>query len=168
MKKKLILELAFAAALGLSILAQASQAEININIGINAPLPSIVISSPPAVVVIPGTYVYIAPDLDEDIFFFRGYWYRPHKERWYRASDYNGSWIVISKVPSALMELPPDYRRVSRGHEHIPYGQVKKNWKKWEEEKRWESHERKWQNEDRRDYRDHKEHRGKGKGKHDD
>ena len=54
-----------------------AKAEVNISVGIG--IPPIVLSVPPAVVVIPGTYVYIAPDLDEDVFFYRGYWWRNHR-----------------------------------------------------------------------------------------
>jgi len=54
-----------------------SSAEVNINIDI--PLPGLVIPAPPALVVIPGTYVYYPPDVQTDIFFYHGYWYRPYR-----------------------------------------------------------------------------------------
>ena len=42
-----------------------------VSIGINIPLPPLIVfSSPPEVVVIPETYVYVVPDSDEDIFFY--------------------------------------------------------------------------------------------------
>jgi hypothetical protein len=61
-----------------------SSAEVNVNIGIGVPLPHVVIHSPPPVVVIPGTYAYFAPDVGVEIFFYHGYWYRPHHGYWYR------------------------------------------------------------------------------------
>jgi hypothetical protein len=118
-----------------------SKAGVSVNVGINVPPPPVyAIPAPPPVVVIPGTYVYFAPGFDIDIFFYHGYWYRPHGERWYRAVSYNGPWAFIAPqhVPQAFYNLPPDYRHVPPGHQHIPYGQVKKNWRKWEQDRHWD------------------------------
>lgn len=54
------------------------------------PLPPLVVPVPPPVFLIPGTYAYFAPDVDVDLIFFGGFWYRPYGGRWYRASYYNG------------------------------------------------------------------------------
>ncbi len=123
----------------------AGNAEVNINIGVNAPLPALVIPAPPAVVVIPGTYAYFAPDIDVDIFFFQGYWYRPYGGRWYRSSDYNGHWghIPGDRVPPVLLNLPHDYRHMPSGHQRIPYGHLKNNWKTWERDRHWDRDEHK-------------------------
>jgi hypothetical protein len=104
-------------------------------------LPAFVAPAPPPVVVIPGTYVYYAPGLTVDILFYRGYWYRPHGDRWYRSRSYNGPWgfVVPRNVPRALISLPPHYREVGPGRRHIPYGQLKKNWGKWERERHWKN-----------------------------
>lgn len=136
-------------------------AEVDININIGVPLPKAVIVAPPAVVVIPGTYVYFAPDVDVEILFYGGYWWRPHAGRWYRAMDYNGPWIIIEvgRVPNVLVGLPPGYRSIPPGHERIPYGQLKKHWKEWEREKRWGG--KAFKREMREERREHK---GKGKG----
>ena len=40
---------------------------------------------PPNVVVLPGFDVYVVPDLDVDIFFQGGWWWRPWGGRWYRS-----------------------------------------------------------------------------------
>ena len=64
-------------------------------------------------VVIPGTYIYAVPDIDVEIFFHQGYWYRPHEEHWYRSKSYNGPWAYLdsNRVPGVtLFDLPPDYR----------------------------------------------------------
>lgn len=139
-------------------------AEVNINIGINTPPPAVVFPAPPAVVVIPRTYVYFVPDVAEDIFFYQGYWYRPYKGYWYRSGDYKGPWvhIVTARVPGVLLHLPPDFRHVPPGHERIPYGQLKKNWRTWEKEKYWDKYEEKERYKEER--REHRE--GKGRGKH--
>ena len=101
------------------------------------PLPAVVISEPPAVVLIPGTPVYYAPDVGIDLFFYSGRWYRKHNGYWYRATYYNGPWAYMSaqRVPTVLVHLPPDYYNVLPGHQRIPYGQLKKHWKKWDKER---------------------------------
>lgn len=130
------------------------------------PAPSpLTIPAPPPMYVIPRTYVYFAPEIDVDIFFYQGYWYRPYREHWYRSGAYNGKWVYIApnRVPPVLLNLPPDFRHVPPGHRHIPYGQVEKNWKAWEKEEHWERHGGKeWQGENWQ----HEEERGRGKGRY--
>jgi hypothetical protein len=117
-----------------------SNAEVSVKIGINVPLPHVVIHAPPAVVVIPGTYAYFAPDAGVEIFFYHGYWYRPHRGHWYRARGYNGPWrnIKHAGVPRVLRKLPPDFRRTARRHERIRYADFNKNWRTWERNKHWD------------------------------
>ncbi|MDA8431823.1 MAG: hypothetical protein M0Z60_02545 [Nitrospiraceae bacterium] len=125
-------------AYGLFLLPK-SIAGVHVNVGINLPLFSF--PAPPPMVVIPGTYAYYAPDVDVDIFFYHGYWYRPYEDRWFRARGYNGPWVHIgqAEIPRVVVDLPHDYRRHARpGHERIPYGQFKKSWRRWEQEKYWD------------------------------
>jgi hypothetical protein len=104
------------------------------------PLPPLVIPAPPPVFLVPGTYAYFAPDVNAELFFYGGFWYRPYGGRWYRSSHYGGPWgfVVPNRVPHVLINLPPGYRNVPPGHKRIPYGQLKKNWKTWEHEKHWD------------------------------
>ncbi|MBA3060066.1 MAG: hypothetical protein FP832_00175, partial [Nitrospirae bacterium] len=74
------------------LLPQSGFSGVDVTIGINVPLPVFVFSAPPAVVFIPGTYVYAVSDVDIDIVFYQGYWYRPHRDYWYRSTSYNGPW----------------------------------------------------------------------------
>ena len=114
-----------------------SEAGVNVNIG----LPAYRFAAPPEVVVIPGTYVYMVPDIDVDILFFQGYWWRPYEGHWYRSRDYRGSWryVEAGRIPRGLRELPQDYRhRLSPGYERIPHRDIQRNWKKWEKEKHWD------------------------------
>lgn len=123
----------------------AGRAEVNVSVGVKVGVPPpLVIPSPPAVYLIPGTYVYFAPDVEVDFFFYQGYWYRPHGGYWYRARHYGGPWvhIVTAKVPRVLISLPPGFRHVPAGHQRIPHGQLKKHWKVWERDRYWDSHER--------------------------
>lgn len=136
-----------------SIVTQSS-AGVNVNIGVNVPLPALVIPAPPPVLPIPGSYVYYAPDVTVDIFFFHGYWYRPHEGRWYKSHHYNGPWKFTSpaRLPRQLHDIPRDFRSGPPDRKHIPYGQLKKNWGKWERERHWDKHDR-WQ-EERRERRE--------------
>jgi hypothetical protein len=119
--------------------ATQSEAGVSVNVGVN--LPAIRFAAPPAVVVIPGTYVYMVPDIDVDVLFFQGFWWRPYEGQWYRSRDYKGGWrhVAPARIPSGLRALPQDYRhRLSPGHERIPHRDVQRNWKKWEKEKYWD------------------------------
>jgi len=109
--------------------------DLNIRIG---PPPPVVIQAPPPMAVIPGTYVYIAPNVGVDILFYHGHWYRPHEGRWFSSPSYNGPWTYVAPagVPRPILELPPGYRRLPPGR-RIPFDHVKGNWEKWEREKHW-------------------------------
>jgi len=141
--------------------ATPGSADVDVNIGIN--IPPVVVAAPPAVVVIPGTYAYFVPDVSADIFFYHGYWYRPYQGRWFRAGSYNGPWgyIAPARVPGVLVHLPRDYHHIPPGHDRIPYGQLKKNWGKWEREKYWDKHSNKERHKE--DKWGYKESKGRGK-----
>lgn len=147
-----------------------SSAQVQVNIGVKVPLPPLprfVFPAPPAVVVIPETYVYVVPDAEVDIVFYRGAWYRPHGERWYRAASYNGPWKLLAagKVPKTFKKLPPGFRSVKPEHERIPYQKVRKSWKQWEKERHWDARQnRRVEDERREDPREDGPGRGKGKG----
>lgn len=128
-----------------------------VSVGINVSLPGVVIASPPAMVVIPGTYVYYPPEVGVDIFFYQGYWYRPYRGGWYISSGYNGPWRLApaGRTPYVLHRIPPDYRRITPSHyERIPYPTVRKNWSAWERERHW----------DRAGYRGPRDNRGEHRG----
>jgi hypothetical protein len=108
--------------------------------------------------------------VDVDVFFYQGYWYRPHHGHWYRSKTYNGKWVYLSpkRVPRAVINVPPDFRQVPSGHRHIPYGDVRKNWRAWERDKHWERRGgREWHGEDWRDHDRHGHDKG-GRGRHGD
>lgn len=115
--------------------------------------PDFVIRSSPSLIVISGTYAYFVDGVEVEIIFHSGHWYRPHKGRWYRGRGYNGPWVRVERdlVPGFFRNLPPGYRKLSPGRERIPYGRLKKNWRRWEKERHWDKPKGK--------------HKGKGKGK---
>ncbi len=122
--------------------------DVNVNVGVNIPLPpAIVFSAPPQLVVIPETYVYADPDVDVDIFFHSGWWWRPWEGRWYRSRNYDSGWGYYKHAPPFYSQVPSHWRDDYRehkwkghkwDHKPIPHDQVQRNWKKWEHDKHWE------------------------------
>ena len=154
---------AIAAAVGFS---GPARAEVSVGINVNLGPPPIVVSAPPAVVMIPHSQVHFVPDPNIDVFFYGGYWWSPRGEQWYRARAYNGPWGVIElqRVPRSVVYMPRDYR-TRYGHEHqVPYGQWKKERSRYDREnrkahKQWEKErEKEWKG----SYKDH----GKNDEKH--
>ncbi|MFA5354037.1 MAG: hypothetical protein WC291_07395 [Thermodesulfovibrionales bacterium] len=135
-----------------------SSAEVDVNIGIGllAPLPAYTFAAPPELVVIPGTYVYFAPDVDFDVFFYSGYWYRPYRGYWYRSRAYNGPWAHIGHrhVPRYLFNLPPRWRELPH-IERIPYDRFNRDWRRWEKNRYWDRQDR-W-----REWRDRRNREGR-------
>src|SRR4030043_1756482 len=77
-----------------------TMAGIDIHIGIPLP-PPIIFPAPPEVIVLPDTNdVYVAPDIDADLFFWNGWWCRPWEGRWYRSRYYNRGWGFFDNAPS--------------------------------------------------------------------
>jgi hypothetical protein len=140
--RKLALRIIGASLLVLTGFVSPSAAGVHVNVMIPPPL---VIAAPPPVVVIPGTYVYSAPDVEADILFYHGYWWRPYEGRWYRSSRYDGDWRYFphDRVPHAVRDLPPDRRHYRPADGRIPHDDMRRNWKQWEREKHWDKHDRK-------------------------
>ncbi len=125
-----------------------TMAAVDIHIGVGLPLPPpIVFRAPPAVVVIPDTDdVYAVPDVDVDIFFWNGYWWRPWQGRWYRSRYYYRGWAYYDSVPSFYFDVDPGWRGYYRDHrwhdnrwnyERIPNDRLQKNWKSWHDKRYW-------------------------------
>jgi hypothetical protein len=117
-----------------------------VNVSISLP-PLIVFASPPEMVVIPETYVYVVPDSHEDIYFYNGWWWRPWEGRWYRSRNYNSGWAYYRSVPSFYARVPSGWRNDYRDHrwggqpwnyQRIPHQQLKQNWSGWQKNNHWE------------------------------
>jgi hypothetical protein len=144
MKKTMIaVSLALLAVAGFS---RPGIAGVDINIGIAIP-PPVAFSAPPELVVIPGTYVYVAPDVPEDVFFYHGYWWRPWRGHWYRSHSYREGWSVYKNPPRAVVGVPRGWRADYKNHRwngqewrytRVPHHELEKNWNSWERAKRWD------------------------------
>lgn len=130
-------------------------AGVDVGISVNIGPPPIVVSEPPAVVLVPGSRVYFVPGLEFDVFFYNGWWWSPRGERWYRARAYNGPWRIIGRryVPGPVFGVPHDYRSIYGRERRIPYREWRGRPGRGEHrEMREERHER------REDFREKGEH----------
>jgi len=118
---------------------------VNVSIGLPPPIE---FAGPPEMIVLPETYVYVVPDLDVDIFFYSGWWWRPWQGRWYRSQYYNSGWGYYQSVPPFYAGIPSGWRNDYRNHrwrghqwnyQRIPHQQVQQNWRSWEQSKHWEN-----------------------------
>lgn len=147
-------------------------AAIDVHIGINLP-PMISFSAPPSVIVLPDAPdVYVVPDIDDDLFFWNGWWWRFWDGRWFRSRYYDRAWSYFDGIPGFFVRVHPDWRRFYYDHawsgfwwdyEVIPYQHVKKNWRNWKTNKYWERQkawgvhrDRPYVPPHRRDARDHR------------
>jgi len=123
-----------------------TMAEIDDNVSIALP-PPILFEAPPELIVLPETYVYAVPDVDADIFFYNGLWWRPWEGRWYRSRYYDSDWGFFQDVPPFYKRIPSGWRDNYRKHrwgglpwnyKRIPHQQLQQNWKDWENNRFWE------------------------------
>jgi len=121
-------------------------AGVSVHVDIPFP-PPIIFPVPPLPVVIPETNVYVVPDIQEDIFFYGGWWWRPWEGRWYRSRHYDKGWIYYRGVPSFHRHVPPGWResyreRQWKGHPweqyRVHHKDLQRNWRGWEKNKHWE------------------------------
>ena len=128
-----------------------SGGEVSVSVGVALP-PPVVFVEPPELVVLPGTYVYAVPDVEVDIFFCDGWWWRSWDSHWYRSREYSSGWVYYQNVPSFYREIPSDWRHYYRerrwqGHDwhyqRIPHHRVKRYWRDWERDRYWE-HQQTW------------------------
>ena len=124
-----------------------TMARVNIGIGISLP-PPIIFEAPPDVIALPDTSgVYVVPDIDVDMFFWNGWWWRLWEGRWYRSHYYNRGWGYYNNVPSFYFDVDLGWRGYYRDHnwnghrwnyERIPDRRLRQNWKSWHNNRHWE------------------------------
>ncbi|MBI5014394.1 MAG: hypothetical protein HZB55_02740 [Deltaproteobacteria bacterium] len=108
--------------------APSAWGRVSVNVNIGIPFPPLVVPAEPSLVLIPGTPVYFAPEVDVDLFFTSGYWWTRRDGRWLRARGYEGPWLGVGPryVPRPVLCVPRTYRFVYAREQRIPY----KEWKK--------------------------------------
>ena len=94
---------------GLMVFPVMSMAQVSVQINVPLP-PPIPFVGPPNVVILPGTGVYVVPDVPEEIFFRSGWWWRHHGGHWYRSRYYDRGWAYYRGYPAWHKRLPPDWR----------------------------------------------------------
>ena len=119
-----------------------------VSVHVNIPLPpAIVFPAGPQLVVIPDTDVYAVPDVQEDIFFYAGWWWRPWNNHWYRSRYYDRGWAYYPNPPRFHRNIPPDWRNNYRNHtwkgyrwepQQRPQRDIQRNWKGWQKDRHWE------------------------------
>jgi hypothetical protein len=112
------------------------------------PPPPLPFDAPPDVIVMPETNdVYVVPDINVDLFFWNGWWWRPWLGHWYRSLYYNWGWGYYNSIPSFYFDVDPGWRGYYRdrnwyGHrwdyERIPERRLQQNWKSWNSSRHWE------------------------------
>ena len=112
-----------------------ARVDVHINIPLPPPIPFIV---PPPVVVLPGTDVYAVPDVEAEIFFRQGWWWRHWNDRWYRSRYYDRGWVYFQGYPAWYRGIPYDWRDNYRDHRWrgqpwnyhpIPHGDLDRHWR---------------------------------------
>ena len=122
-------------------------AEVSVHVNIPIPLPPpIVFPAPPEVVVVPGTDVYVVPDLNDEIFFYSGWWWRPWQGHWYRSRYYDRGWGYYRGTPTFHRHFYHGWRDDYRNHRwkgqpweyhRIHHGDLNRNWRDWERTRYW-------------------------------
>lgn len=99
-------------------------------------LPPTHFSAPPQLVMVPNTSVFVAPNMEGDLLFYHGHWWRPYQGKWYRSTTYHGPWrhIAHDKVPYAFFGVLFGFHRAYRQHDRFSHAEVETNWQKWERE----------------------------------
>jgi hypothetical protein len=124
-----------------------SMAGVEVGVHVSLP-PLITFAAPPEVIVLPDTSdVYVAPDVNVDLFFWNGWWWRPWEGRWYRSHYYDRGWVYYSHVPSFYFDIDPGWRGYYSHHDwyghrwnyqRIPTKRLQQNWKSWHKDQYWE------------------------------
>jgi len=100
--------------------------------------PPVAFDDPPHVVVLPGTDVYIVPNIPVDIFFHGGWWWRQWRGNWYRSQFYNRGWAHHHEYPSWHRRVPHNWRHNYQNHiwggrpwnpPRITHGNLNNHWR---------------------------------------
>ena len=84
--------------------AAGASSAVSINIGLH-------FGAYPELVLVPGYPVYYAPQLPANYFFYDGYYWLYHDDRWYMSDWYDGPWTAVDpdEVPLFVLRVPVRY-----------------------------------------------------------
>jgi Domain of unknown function (DUF5666) len=101
------------------------------------PPPELVIAEEPDVIVIPGTDVYYIPDIEANIVFYDGNWYREYGRHWFVSASYNGPWVYVENPPDVIVTVRSERHPERRIH----LEELKAKWREWKMEHHWQHKE---------------------------
>lgn len=156
-------------------------AEVNVNVSVGVPVPGVVVGAPPAVLFqAPPLFLaprklgfYVGVDVPYDIIFWGSNYYLYYGNGWYRASNYNGPWVVIApdRLPPGIRKHRVEYIREYRDNEYRVYNRERERYPRryvrdgreyrgyWKDEKRdWKEEKRNEREERKEERREHKRH----------
>lgn len=142
------------AIIALSLLfGAATPAAAGAGVGISISGVSIGIHVPayPELVPVPGYPVYYAPQLRANYFFYDGYYWLYHDDRWYVSDWYNGPWDIVEPddVPLFVLRVPVRYYAAPPVYFHAWYVDAPPLWHvHWGH--RWTRHHHGWERWDHR------------------
>jgi hypothetical protein len=69
---------------------------------------TVVVVPEPRLVFVPEYSIYVAADVESDLFFDGSVWFHFSNGVWYRGAGYDGPWVVVKKgLPPGLTKVPP-------------------------------------------------------------
>jgi hypothetical protein len=163
--KRLLFAVMFLASV--MIVSLPAMAQVDIDVGDGLPVTSDYLEAPPAtreysetppatseyseapdVIPLPETdNVYVVSDLDIDVFFWNGWWWRPWQGGWYRSRYYSKGWGHYGGIPTFYYDVDPGWRVYYRDrkwygnpwhYERIDYQHLHQNWQRWHDDRHWE------------------------------
>jgi len=103
----------------------------------------------PDVIPLPETdNVYVVPDLDIDVFFWNGWWWRPWQGGWYHSRYYRRGWGHYGGIPTFYYDVDSEWREYYRDrkwngnpwyYERIYHRDLHQNWQQWRNDQHWET-----------------------------
>jgi hypothetical protein len=75
-------------------------------------------------IVLPGTEIYVAPEIAEyDLYFFQDWFWQKHGLDWWRTRGWNNRWTRYYLIPKFVREVPRDWRQryMSRSWDGKPW-----------------------------------------------
>ena len=71
--------------------------------------PAIVLGARPKLVFVADFGLYVAAELDADLYFYKGVWLYYHNDSWYKSGGYEGPWLPVKRnhLPPGLAQAPP-------------------------------------------------------------